>query len=83
MSDLNILHAQNADLRSRVSNSGLACDAPTSANRKDIDAFELAMGENLIESDGSVIVLCSDEIYNKKYNISKQNLYKIIHVKKQ
>ena len=40
-------------------------------------SFELVMGENPIESDGSVILLCSDEIYNKKYNISKQNLYKI------
>ena len=46
MSDLNILHAQNADLKSRVSDSGLACDSPASApDRKDIDAFRLAMRE--------------------------------------
>ena len=46
MSDLNILHAQNADLKSRVSDSGLVCDSLASApDRKDIEAFRLAMRE--------------------------------------
>ena len=44
MNDLNILHAQNAALKSRVSDTSLVCDSPASApDRKDIDAFELAM----------------------------------------
>ena len=44
MSDLNIIHAQNADVKNRVSHSDLACDSPASAlARKDIEAFELAM----------------------------------------
>ena len=54
MNDLNILHAQNADLKNRVADSGLACDSPASApDCKDVDAFRLAMGEGMQEFDGS------------------------------
>lgn len=46
MSNLNISYAQEADLRSRVSDTGLFCDSPSGApDSKDVDAFRLAMKE--------------------------------------
>jgi len=54
MNDLNTIHAQEADLRSRVAASGLACDSPSRApNSRDVDAFRAAMKEDRQEHGGT------------------------------
>ncbi|MBQ4615191.1 MAG: hypothetical protein IJB29_00530 [Mailhella sp.] len=54
MNDLNMIHAQEADLRSRVAASGLACDSPSRApSSRDVDAFRAAMQEDRQEHGGT------------------------------
>ena len=54
MNDINTIHAQEADLRSRVAASGLACDSPSRApNSRDVDAFRAAMKEDRQEHGGA------------------------------
>ena len=54
MNDLNTIHAQEADLRSRVAASGLACDSPSRApDSRDVDAFRAAMKEDRQEHGGA------------------------------
>ena len=54
MNDINTIHAQEADLRSRVAASGLACDSPSRApSSRDVDAFRAAMKEDRQEHGGA------------------------------
>ncbi len=54
MNDLNTIHAQEADLRSRVADSALACDSPSRApSSRDVDAFRAAMREERQEHGGT------------------------------
>ncbi len=54
MNDINTIHAQETDLRSRVAASGLACDSPSRApNSRDVDAFRAAMKEDRQEHGGA------------------------------
>jgi len=54
MNNLNTIHAQEADLRSRVADSALACDSPSRApSSRDVDAFRAAMKEDRQEHGGA------------------------------